>query len=150
MKLMTKCLLGLQGPYGDIGKEEPKEAQIQMEPWKVDVLALEKKASGIQSRASRAIQTGNTLVLKLTKVVTQEKTDMSKLQLQQLEKGINVLTGALKKFTEDFSGVNSKSEKAAEVQALTIKPAIKVLTEHCASFDKLISCARQFLTMFEV
>ena len=125
------------------------EVAILLEAWKKESMDLEKKIGAMTARSSKAIQTGQSLVLKLIRHVQMHNTNLAGAQKSNLEEKLEVATQALKDFTVSMSAFDSKTETNAKRQATAAEEAVPKLREHLLNFEKVISLSRNYLNMFD-
>ena len=132
----------------------PKDAELQvnLEPWKKEALDFEKKIGVANARAAKAIGTGQSLNLKLLRLINganPNKSALATAQQQNLEEKLAIMSKAQRDFTVTLSDVDSKTEARAARMKEIAEPALAMLKEHCSSFEKVLNLAKNYLNTVE-
>ena len=110
---------------------------------------FDKKVGVDNARAAKAIGTGQSLNLKLLRLINgaqPNKTALAVAQQQNLEDKLQIIVRAQRDFTVTLSDIDSKTEAMAAHMRDVAEPALATLKEHCASFEMILNLAKNYLS----
>ncbi len=122
------------------------KASISLEPWKKEALDFQRKVDSTTSRASKAIQTSQSNILKLCKIFQATKDPLADANRCNLEEKVELFQNELKDFTVLSSGYSDGTAEDAGHYKHVVTPALERLKIHCSSFEKVLSMSKTYLT----
>jgi hypothetical protein len=128
----------------------PRErVAIQIEPWKRKAMDFEKTVQSQEGKASRLVQTAQSVILKLVKHHTSTGQTLSMATKENLEARLVHMKKALEDFTVQMSGVDTKTKDQAEKFEEVGLEALTVLKKHATAFEKVLNLSKGMLNTLD-
>ena len=129
------------------GKVPVKEAQITLEPWKKEAMALEKSISFAQAKASKLVTQAQNGGIKLGLLACQGQVLSDAVRIDLDEKGL-ILVNAQEAFHKALWSVDQKSMEKAEKFKEKMVPALEIFRLHINSFEKVWKLANSHINTY--